>query len=174
MVGILLQNEYCAVLLRYSSPSPALIMKIYSGNKRIFCIGTACWPMTRWYFIGEAWAEVLRQELSSQTCSNTRSSLSHQRLMNLNAITCKDPIVFAFSLCSICLNFAPAKNQWYWYQCQVLQLGTLDAWSQVESGRVSRKSCLKTIKNVVTMFTQNYEECFLAHGTYFVNSAWVM
>ena len=57
---------------------------------------------------------------------------------------------------------------------QVLQLGTLDAWSQVESGRVSRKSCLKTIKHVVTMFVQNYEECFLAHGTYFVNSAWVM
>ena len=110
MVGILLQNEYCAVLLRYSSPSPALIMKIYSGNKRIFCIGTACWPMSRWYFIGEAWAEVLRQELLSQPCSNTRSSLSHQRLMNLNAITCKDPIVFAFSLCSICLNFAPAKK----------------------------------------------------------------
>ena len=172
MVGILLQNEYCAVLLRYSSPSPALIMKIYSGNKRIFCIGTACWPMTRWYFIGEAWAEVLRQELSSQTCSNTRSSLSHQRLMSLNAITCKDPIVFAFSLCSICLNFVPAKKSMI--SISSTQLGTLDAWSQVESGRVSRKSCLKTIKNVVTMFTQNYEECFLAHGTYFVNSAWVM
>ena len=163
MVGILLQNEYCAVLLRYSSPSPALIMKIYSGNKRMFCIGTACWPMTRWYFIGEAWAKVLRQELSSQTCSNTRSSLSHQRLMNLNAKACKDPIVFAFSLRSICLNSALARYQWY--QCQALQLCTLDAWSQVEPGKVSRKSCK------YTTCSPSFILKIWAYSIYIVNSA---
>ena len=163
MVGILLQNEYCAVLLRYSSPSPALIMKIYSGNKRIFCIGTACWPMTRWYFIGEAWAEVLRQELSSQTCSNTRSSLSHQRLMNLNAKACKDPIVFAFSLRSIVwilrllgINDINVKHY---------KLCTLDAWSQVEPGKVSRKSCK------YTTCSPSFILKIWAYSIYIVNSA---
>ena len=88
------------------SPSPALIMKIYSGNKRIFCIGTACWPMTRWYFIGEAWAEVLRQELLSQTCSNTQSSLSHQKVDELECHNLQGPhrfcVLLVFNLFEFC------------------------------------------------------------------------
>ena len=60
----------------------------------------------------------------------------------------------------LALNLFELCASYQWYQCQ-----TLDAWSQVEPGKVSRKSC------EYTKCSHSFILELLAHSIYIVNSA---